>query len=45
LYIDFIIVRVGRAVLGFAFTNVGGRITQGPDIVNAVVQRVAAAKA
>ncbi len=44
LYIDFIIVRVGRAVLGFAFTNVGARITQGPDIVNAVVQRVAAAE-
>jgi hypothetical protein len=45
LYIDFVVVRVGRAVLGFAFTNVGGRITQGPDIVNATVQRVAAAKA
>ncbi len=45
LYIDFIIVRVGRAVLGFAFTNVDARITQGPDIVNAVVQRVAAAEA
>jgi hypothetical protein len=44
LYIDFIVVRVGRAVLGFAFTNVGARITQGPDIVNAVVQRVAAAE-
>ncbi|HEV3134550.1 MAG TPA: hypothetical protein VG348_07595 [Acidimicrobiia bacterium] len=44
LYIDFIVVRVGRAVLGFAFTNVGSRITQGPDIVNAVVQRVAAAQ-
>ena len=45
LYIDFIVVRVGRAVLGFAFTNVDARITQGPDIVNAVVQRVAAAEA
>jgi hypothetical protein len=44
LYIDFIVVRVGRAVLGFAFTNVNGRITQGPDIVGAVVQRVAAAE-
>jgi hypothetical protein len=44
LYIDFIVVRVGRAVLGFAFTNVNARITQGPDIVNAVVQRVAAAE-
>ena len=45
LYIDFIVVRVGRSVLGFAFTNVDARITQGPDIVNAVVQRVAAAQA
>ena len=45
LYIDFIVVRVGRAVLGFAFTNVDARITQGPDIVNSVVQRVAAAQA
>jgi hypothetical protein len=45
LYIDFIVVRVGRSVLGFAFTNVDTRITQGPDIVNAVVQRVAAAEA
>jgi hypothetical protein len=44
LYIDFIAVRVGRAALGFAFTNVNARITQGPDIVNAVVQRVAAAE-
>ena len=44
LYIDFIVVRVGRAALGFAFTNVDARITQGPDIVNAVVQRVAAAE-
>ena len=44
LYIDFIVVRVGRSVLGFAFTNVDARITQGPDIMNAVVQRVAAAE-
>ena len=44
LYIDFIVVRVGRAALGFAFTNVDARIAQGPDIVNAVVQRVAAAE-
>ena len=44
LYIDFIVVRVGRAVLGFVFTNVNARITQGPDIVGAVVQRVAAAE-
>ena len=45
LYIDFVVVRVGRAVLGFGFTNVGARIPQGPDIVNAVVQRVAAVEA
>ena len=45
LYIDFIVVRVGRSVLGFAFTNVDARITQGPDIMNAVIQRVAAAQA
>jgi hypothetical protein len=37
-------VRVGRSVLGFAFTNVDARITQGPDIMNAVIQRVAAAE-
>jgi hypothetical protein len=45
LYIDFIVVRVGRAVLGFAFTNVDARIPEGPAIVTAVVQRVAAAEA
>ena len=45
LYIDFVVVRVGRAAMGFGFTNVDARIPQGPDIVNAVVQRVSAAKA
>ena len=45
LYIDFVVVRVGRAVMGFGFTNVDARITQGPDIVNAVVQRVSAVEA
>ena len=45
LYIDFIVVRVGRAAIGFGFTNVDARISQGPDIVNAVVQRVSAAEA
>jgi hypothetical protein len=44
LYIDFVFVRVGRAALGFVFANVGARIPQGADIVNAVVQRVAAAE-
>jgi hypothetical protein len=45
LYIDFIVVRMGRAVLGFEFTNVDARIPEGPAIVTAVVQRVAAAEA
>src|SRR5918994_3015001 len=45
LYIDFVVVRVGRAVLGFGFTNVDVRIPQGPEIVNAVVQRVGGAEA
>ena len=45
LYIDFIVVRVGRAVLGFGFTNVDARIPEGPGIVTAVVQRVGAAEA
>ena len=45
LYIDFVVVRVGRAVMGFGFTNVDARIQQGPEIVNAVVQRVSTAEA
>ena len=45
LYIDFVVVRVGRTALGFGFTNVDARIPQGPGIVNAVVQRVSAAEA
>src|SRR5262249_10425873 len=40
-----VVVRVGRAAMGFGFTNVDGRIPQGPDIVNAVVQRVSATEA
>jgi hypothetical protein len=44
LYVDYVAVRVGRAAMIFVFANVGARITQGPDIVNAVVQRVAAAE-
>jgi hypothetical protein len=44
LYIDFVFVRVGRSALGFIFANVDARIPQGPDIVNAVVQRVTAAE-
>jgi hypothetical protein len=45
LYLDIVAVRVGRTVLGFNFSNIGSRITQGPDIVNAVVDRVAAVEA
>jgi hypothetical protein len=45
LYIDFLAVRVGRAFLAFSFVNLSERIPNGPDIVNAVVQRVAAAQA
>ena len=45
LYLDIVAVRVGRAVLGFNFSNIGSRITQGPDIVNAVVERVATVQA
>ena len=45
LYIDLVLVRVGRAVMGFTFTNVDARIPQGPEIVYAVVQRVSAAEA
>jgi hypothetical protein len=45
LYIDYVVVRVGRAAMLFVFTNVDTRIPQGPDIVNAVAQRVAGAEA
>jgi hypothetical protein len=45
LYIDYVVVRAGRAAMLFVFTNVNARIPQGPDIVNAVVQRVSAAEA
>jgi len=44
LIIDYVFVRVGRAAIPFTFANVGARIPQGPDIVNAVVQRVSAAE-
>jgi hypothetical protein len=45
LYIDYVVVRVGGAALIFGFTNIDARIPQGPEIVNAVVQRVSAAEA
>ena len=41
LYIDLLAIRVGRAVVDFEFTNPGQRTSQGPDIVNAVINRVA----
>jgi hypothetical protein len=44
-YIDFIAIRVGRAFVGFGFTNVGERIPEGPGVVQAVVARVADAQA
>lgn len=44
LFIDLIAVRVGRAVVGFNFSNVGETISGGPSIVQGVVARVAAAQ-
>jgi hypothetical protein len=44
-YLDFIAVRVGRAFVGFGFSNLGERISDGPGIVQAVVARVADAQA
>jgi hypothetical protein len=43
-YIDFVVVRAGRAFVGFGFTNVGEPLPDGPDIVQAVVARVAEAQ-
>ncbi len=39
--LDIVVVRVGRAVLGFDFANQDARLPQAPAIVNAVVNRVA----
>jgi hypothetical protein len=39
-YIDFIVTRVGRAFVGFGFTNLGARIPIGPEIVQTVLARV-----
>jgi hypothetical protein len=41
LYVDFVVVRQGRVVLGFGFSNRDVRIPEGPPIVRAVVGRVA----
>jgi hypothetical protein len=43
LIADLVAVRVGRVLLEFTFTNPGVQTTQGPQIVNAVVNRVAQA--
>jgi hypothetical protein len=45
LYLDIIRVRVGRSVVGFKFSNFDARMPNGPDIVRAVVARVAQAEA
>lgn len=44
LYIDLIAVRVGRAFIGFNFSNLEASIPGGPLIVQGVVARVAAAQ-
>ena len=44
LYVDFVVVRQGRVVLGFGFSNRDERIPEGPPIVQAVVGRVADAQ-
>jgi hypothetical protein len=44
LYIDQVLVRVGRTAVGFAFANAGERTPIGPPVVQAVVARVAAAQ-
>jgi hypothetical protein len=45
LYLDFVVVRVGRAVIGFRFSNGDARLPEAPGIVQSVVQRVAGAEA
>jgi hypothetical protein len=40
LYWDLVYVRVGRAIVHFVFNNEGQRISQGRDIVNAVISRL-----
>jgi hypothetical protein len=44
IYLDTIAVRVGRAFVGFNFSNLDGPISDGPAIVRAVLGRVAAAQ-
>lgn len=45
LIADYVAVRVGRALLEFTFLNPSVQIAEGPQIVNAVVNRVAQAGA
>lgn len=45
LYLDIIAVRIGRAFVGFNFSNFDERIPNGPAIAQAVVIRVAEAQA
>ena len=45
LVVDDVGVRVGRVFVGFTFTNPGATISQGPAIVNAVVNRLTQAGA
>jgi hypothetical protein len=40
LVVDSVGVRVGRAFVGFTFTNPGATITEGPAIVTAVINRL-----
>lgn len=44
-YLDFIAVRVGRAFVGFGFTNLGESIPEGSAIVQTVLARIAEAQA
>ena len=44
VYVDLIAVRVGRAFVGFNFSNLEAPISDGPAIVQTVVARVAAAQ-
>jgi hypothetical protein len=45
VYLDLIAARVGRAVVGFNFSNLDASIPEGPGIVQAVLGRVAEAQA
>lgn len=40
LFADVVVVRVGRAIVGFDYLNLNARLPEGPGIVNAVVKRL-----